>query len=219
MKYKKAISIMTLLILSFSVMGCGKAETSEVQESSSEEYSFDKIELNKDNVFAFGINQTNKIENIVKKYGIKTSHKVTEEADMMFVDDEKGVFTGDKGHIMTTPKSVRVNDGGDNDYEVSFGAVIKKDDRIRADLLITIDYPVTQEFKFDNFMMFKELLETIYSNDFDITTLESSAKDLIATVPPGEKKNIPKVVVGNFQYTIAYQHDKNGINKLIFFIS
>lgn len=217
MKLKKTIIIITLLILSFGVIGCSKLQ---VGENSSEEYNFDKIKLNKDNIFAFGIEQTKNIENVVKKYGITTTHNVaeSEKAEMIFLDDEKGIYDGDKGYIISTPKTVRINDGGENCYDVGFSARIKADNKVFSDILIQIECPVTQEFKLDNFMMFKEVLEEIYSNEFDLIKLESSIKDLIAKVPSGEEKHGPKVLVGDFLQTIAFHNNKDGKNKLIFFL-
>jgi len=217
---KKIITIILLFPIVFGLVGCGRMEeklsTNAISQDAgnSEEYNFDKIELNKDNIFAFGIEKTARIEIIVKKYGITTTHKIVgkeaEEADMTFLDDEKGIFTGDMGHTCGTQKSIKVNDGGENLYDITFIATKYtkgKDESILGSLLIVINDFKSQDFKFENYKMFKEMIQACFSKEFDINALEKKLNEFILATPSGEK-NVINEKVGEFNQTFAFENNK-----------
>lgn len=152
----------------------------------------------------------------------------TEDADIIFLDDEKGIFTGDKGHTCGTEKSIKVNDGGENLYKLTFVATNYtkgKDESICGSLLIEINDFKSQEFKFENYKMFKEIVQACYSKEYDINSLEKKLKELISSTPSGEKNSI-KEMVGESNQAYSFYNNKeaeyvNGKvveNKLTFFI-
>jgi len=129
---------------------------------------------------------------------------------MTFFEDEKGIFTGDKGNTCGTTKSIKVNDGGENRYNLTFVAMYHtKEESMMGSLLIVINDFKSQDFKFENYKMFKETLQACFSEEYDINALEKKLKEFILATPLGEK-NVIKEKVGEFDQAFSFENNEEG---------
>jgi len=236
MKTKKIIAIMMALTLALGVVGCGKDEASDstptTQEDSSYEDSLDSVELNEENIYALGARQTEEIKDIVEKYGAKVGYGGKSNipgVDMMFSKGEEGLIEGQKGYKATSLEWITPKEEKSNKYQIEFkSARIEEFDALNYWFEISIKYPAAQEFKLDDFKMFKELLQVVHGKNYDTTLLEKRIKEQIRKVENGEIKSngdlssdsYVRSDIGSFEEVFNFSNENSGenTNKLLYSI-
>ncbi|MBD7910128.1 hypothetical protein [Clostridium cibarium] len=234
MKKKRILAIIMSLTLAFSVVGCGKSnsgntsstETTTKEESTSDSKDgFKKIEPTQKNIFDLGAKQTKEIKDILEKYGVKTAYNADKNMKMpvhIAKDENDCSLEGGKGYSITTTEGVNLNDGGDHRYSISYSAYESKNtDGPRYLYQITIDYPTTEEFKLDNFKMFKELVQEVQGSDYDFASLDKWMSEHIKKIQSKEKQGASARDVGSFHEGIEGGSKRAGknTNMIIFSFS
>ncbi|WP_207655362.1 hypothetical protein [Clostridium vincentii] len=139
-----------------------------------------------------------------------------------FYKDENGLLTGEKGNVVGTLQDFKPKDGGNNKYKISYKATTSDvDDKLLYSVIIIITYPPKQEFKLDNFKMFKEILQVVHGKDYDVTSLETSIQEHILTVQPGEIKSRGSEEVNSFNEALSFSNQKDGAveNRLTYILT
>ncbi|MBD7910131.1 hypothetical protein [Clostridium cibarium] len=225
MRKKRIIAIIMSLTLAFSVVGCGKSnsgntsstETTTKEESTSDSKDgFKKIEPTQKNVFDLGAKQTKEIKTILDKYGVKTaynSEKNTSVPIHIAKDENDCAYQGGKGYTISTTGDVKLNDGGEHEYQILYNAYeSKKTDGPEYLYQITFDYPTTEQFKLDNFKMFKELVQEVQGSDYDFASLDKWMSEHIRKIQSGEKEGASARDVGSFHEGIEGGDKRAGKN-------
>jgi hypothetical protein len=211
MKKKRILAIIMSLTLAFSIVGCGKSnsgntsltETTTKEESSSDSKDgFKKIEPTQKNIFDLGAKQTKEIKDILEKYGVKTAYNGDHNTDVpihVAKDENDCSLQGVKGYNISTTGDVKFNDGGEHEYQILYNAYVGDNtDGPRYLYQIIIDYPTTEEFKLDNFKMFKELVQEVQGSDYDFSSLDKWMSEHIKKIQSGEKEGASARDVGSF---------------------
>lgn len=234
MNKKRIFAIIMSLTLAFSAVGCGKSDnggttstetTTKEETSSKSKDGFKKIELTKENVFDLGAKQTKEIKSILDKYGVKTSYIADKNTNspIAFSKDENDTgYEGAKGYSIQTTGDIKVNDGGDHEYGILYNAYESKNTNgPRYVYQITIDYPMTQEFKLDDFKMFKELVKEVQGEDYDFAALETFMKNHIKKIQADENGGASAREIGSFHEGIEGGDKRVGknTNMIIFSFS
>jgi hypothetical protein len=208
---KRILAVIMSLTLAFSVVGCGKSDnggassketTTKEENTSSSEDGFKKIELTEKNVLDLGAKQTKEIKTILEKYGVKTSYNADKNINTpigISKDENDSAYKGTKGYTISTTGEVIINDGGSHDYEILYNAYTSdKEKGPRYLYQITFEYPTTEEFKLDNFKMFKELVQEVQGSDYDFASLETFMKDHLKKIKANENAGASARDVGSF---------------------
>ncbi|MDS0527525.1 hypothetical protein NNC19_17685 [Clostridium sp. SHJSY1] len=200
MNRKRIFTLLISLTLALNIAGCGKSETestsssettTEEGSSASAEENFTKIENTENTIFELGSKQTKEIKEILEKYSVKTAYNADKnmKAQVRIAKDENDCsIKGAKGYNISTTGTLKVNDGGDHGYEVIYNAYqTENSTEPRYLYRITIEYPAAEEFKLDNFNMFKELVQEVHGDSYDFASLESWIKEQLTKKQAGEK--------------------------------
>jgi hypothetical protein len=233
MNKKRILAIIMSLTLAFSIVGCGKSdsgntsstETTKEESSSESKDGFKKIENTEKNVFDLGAKQTKEIKAIFEKYGVKTAYNGDHNTDVpihVAKDENDCSLKGGKGYNISKTGEVKVNDGGDHQYGILYNAYVG--DNTDGPLYlyqITIDYPTTEEFKLDNFKMFKELVQEVQGSDYDFASLDKWMSEHIKKIQSKEKQGASARDVGSFHEGIEGGNKRAGknTNMIIFSFS
>ena len=184
-----AIILMTLLLVP-AIVGCGAKESSNktTQEVSKTPVI---IEQNEENLFELGSKQTKDIKAIVEKYGIETAYvsEHNKNIPISFSKDENDCGLSDStGYTASSLRVMKPNDGGDNTYGILYSSTVDKgaEKKPYYSYDITMIFPNDQEFKLDNFKMFKDLVEVHFGDDYDLSSLESWIQEHIKSIDSGE---------------------------------
>ncbi|MBD7910130.1 hypothetical protein [Clostridium cibarium] len=234
MKKKRILAIIMSLTLAFSVVGCGKSnsgntsstETTTKEENTSDSKDeFKKIEPTQKNVFDLGGKQTKEIKDILEKYGVKTEFNNENNTSVpvhVAKDENDCSLQGGKGYNISTTGDVKLNDGGEHEYQILYNAYESKNTYGPLYLYqITIDYPTTEEFKLDNFKMFKELVQEVQGSDYDFASLDKWMSEHIKKIQAKEKQGASARDVGSFHEGIEGGRKRAGknTNMIIFSFS
>ncbi|MBD7910129.1 hypothetical protein [Clostridium cibarium] len=236
MKKKRILAIIMSLTLAFSVVGCGKsnsgntssteATTKEDSSSSDSKDGFKKIENTEKNVLELGAKQTKEIKAILEKYGIKTAYNGEHNTNVpihIAKDENDCSYDATKGYNISTTGDVKINDGGEHEYQILHNAYVDKENNneVRYLYQITIDYPTTEEFKLDNFKMFKELVQEVQGSDYDFASLDKWMSEHIKKIQSKEKQGASARDVGSFHEGIEGGSKRAGknTNMIIFSFS
>lgn len=202
MKKKKIVTLMMLLILTLNITGCGKSNaesssssstetTAEGEKASNSQDDFKKIDSTENAIFDLGAKQTKEIKEILENYSVKTAYNADKnmKVQVRIAKNENDCsIKGAKGYNISTTGTLKVNDGGDHGYEILYNAYqVENADGPRYLYRITIEYPAAEEFKLDNFKMFKDLVGEVYGSDYDYASLESWIQDHLAKKHSGER--------------------------------
>lgn len=218
------------LTLALSIVGCGKTndgESTSVESTKNEETSSNSkvesnnIELTQENVFKLGEKQTKEIREIFEKYGVKTSDLYSEDKDspIAFSDDinETG-FDDAKGYSIQSTGNITINEVGKHNYGIVYGACIKTDEHDNPfyNYDITINYP-EEEFKLNNFKLFKELVKEVEGSYYDEASLETFMKEHFKKIQEGNVASKSAREIGPFREQIDGGDRKIGNSTMITF--
>lgn len=230
MNKKKIIALIMSITLAFSIVGCGENDDGEstLTENTTKEGTFsnskdelNKIEITQENVFKLGDKQTKEIKTIIEKYGVKTTELYSEDKNsaVIFSEDinETG-FDDTKGYSIQSNGNITVNDGGNHNYGMVYGACIKTDEHDSPfySYDITINYP-EEEFKLNNFKLFKELVKEVEGNYYDEDSLDTFIKEHFKKIQDGKIASKSAREIGPFREQIDGGDRRVGNNTMVTF--
>ncbi|MDS0527526.1 hypothetical protein NNC19_17690 [Clostridium sp. SHJSY1] len=195
---KRIFGVIILLTLAFNIEGCenisigGSSLTGiskENENTSKNNLEGQRREFADAEIIQIGSEQTKIIKEILNRYGVKTSYNAEKNATTYIAiskDENDCGYAGAKGYTIATNKGVKINDGGDHQYGIIYNAYkAQRNNEPTYVYQITMEFSAKEEFKIDNFKLFKELVKGIHGNKYDLVSLENFMKEQLKDVQSG----------------------------------
>lgn len=183
---RRIFGVIILLTLTLAIEGCesikfGGLSLTGVTTKEGKNIEEQKHTYTEEEILKLGAEQTKSIKAILSKYGVKTSNVSDKNATTPIAiskDENDCAYKGAKGYTITTDKEVKINDGGNHEYGIIYNAYKAENaNELNYVYQITMESSTKEEFRIDNFKLFKELVKGIHGNDYDFVSLENFMKE------------------------------------------